>query len=177
MKSHDPAPPTAVAVATTLPPAGRAQWPLLSVTDVCLLLQCGRTFVYQLLQTGELRRIKLGRLTRISRNELEVFLAGKAVDVPGHTGGEVGRHFLRHASAQGAARGTPPKAAESARAGTRAAPANAVEQPYLLDPLASVLTGRGFEPGEAGGTAPKSRERSALESTPRPPGAREYVHW
>jgi excisionase family DNA binding protein len=49
--------------------------PLLSVSDVCSALQCGRTFVYELLQKGELRAIKLGRLTRISRAVLEEFIA------------------------------------------------------------------------------------------------------
>ena len=48
---------------------------LLSVRDVCVALQCGRTFVYELLQKGELRAIKLGRLTRISRTVLEEFIA------------------------------------------------------------------------------------------------------
>lgn len=32
------------------------------VNDVCVALQCGRTFVYGLLQKGALRAIKLGRL-------------------------------------------------------------------------------------------------------------------
>jgi excisionase family DNA binding protein len=48
---------------------------LLSVSDVCVALRCGRTFVYDLLQKGELRAIKLGRLTRISRAVLEEFIA------------------------------------------------------------------------------------------------------
>jgi excisionase family DNA binding protein len=50
---------------------------LLSVGDVCLALQCGRTFVYELLRKGELRPIKLGRLTRISPAELHAFLHAK----------------------------------------------------------------------------------------------------
>jgi excisionase family DNA binding protein len=73
----------------TIPPttsAANAQPPpvvLLSVRDVCAALQCGRTFVYDLLQKGELRAIKLGRLTRISRAVLEEFIArseGRALD-------------------------------------------------------------------------------------------------
>lgn len=48
---------------------------LLSVRDVCVALQCGRTFVYELLRKGELRAIKLGRLTRISRAVFEEFIA------------------------------------------------------------------------------------------------------
>ena len=52
---------------------------LLSVNDVCVTLQCGRTFVYELLQKGELRAIKLGRLTRISRAVLDEFIARNEV--------------------------------------------------------------------------------------------------
>ncbi len=48
---------------------------LLSVSDVCGALQCGRTFVYELLRKGELRRMKLGRLTRFSRAALGEFIA------------------------------------------------------------------------------------------------------
>ncbi|MBJ7609336.1 MAG: helix-turn-helix domain-containing protein [Candidatus Dormibacteraeota bacterium] len=47
---------------------------LLSVDDVCGALQCGRTFVYELLQKGELHAIKLGRLTRISPAGLHEFI-------------------------------------------------------------------------------------------------------
>ena len=63
-------PPTASPPNAPAPPAA-----LLSVRDVCAALQCGRTFVYDLLQKGELRAIKLGRLTRISRSVLEEFIA------------------------------------------------------------------------------------------------------
>lgn len=58
---------------------------LLSVGDVCCALQCGRTFVYELLQKGELHAIKLGRLTRIAPAGLEDFIARQersSVDVP-----------------------------------------------------------------------------------------------
>ncbi len=47
---------------------------LLSVGDVCRALQCGRTFVYELLQKWELHAIKLGRLTRISPAGLDDFI-------------------------------------------------------------------------------------------------------
>ena len=58
---------TAVAV-TEAPPVNRPHTStLLSVNDVCLALQCGRTFVYELLQKGELRPIKLGRLTDLAK--------------------------------------------------------------------------------------------------------------
>ncbi len=51
---------------------------LLTVTEVCTVLRCGRTFLYGLLQQGELRPVKLGRLTRISRVALDAFVARKA---------------------------------------------------------------------------------------------------
>jgi excisionase family DNA binding protein len=48
---------------------------MLSVNDVCRALQCGRTSVYELLKRGELRAVKIGRLTRISPVVLEEFIA------------------------------------------------------------------------------------------------------
>ena len=60
---------------TSSPNAAATPVVLLSVRDVCAALQCGRTFVYDLLQKGELRAIKLGRLTRIPRAVLEDFIA------------------------------------------------------------------------------------------------------
>jgi excisionase family DNA binding protein len=60
---------------TSSPNASAPPVVLLSVRDVCAALQCGRTFVYDLLQKGELRAIKLGRLTRIPRAVLEEFIA------------------------------------------------------------------------------------------------------
>jgi excisionase family DNA binding protein len=55
---------------------------LLTVDDVCNRLQCGRTYVYALLQKGTLRAVKLGRLTRIPLAELEEFIAHKVADAP-----------------------------------------------------------------------------------------------
>ena len=118
MKLHADDPPPAVAVPVARP-TGLAAPGLLSISDVCLALQCGRTFVYELLQRGELRAIKLGRLTRISRKELDAFLEGKergAAGLPGTTFGvsdSAGRAAL-----------------------------NAVEQPCLPDPVGSVSTHR-----------------------------------
>jgi excisionase family DNA binding protein len=63
-------PPTTSAANTQPQPVA-----LLTIRDVCAVLQCGRTFVYDLLQKGELRAIKLGRLTRIPRAVLEEFIA------------------------------------------------------------------------------------------------------
>ena len=53
---------------------------LLSVTDVCRVLQCGRTFVYELLRRGDLKAIKLGRLTRFSQEALAAFLDGREAE-------------------------------------------------------------------------------------------------
>lgn len=79
------------AVPTRSLDTGHARYPLpeptrlLSVGDVCRTLQCGRTFVYELLQKGELRAIKVGRLTRISPAGLDDFIARQersSVEVP-----------------------------------------------------------------------------------------------
>ena len=43
---------------------GRAQL-LLTVREVAERLGCGRTFVYELISTGELETVKLGRLRRV----------------------------------------------------------------------------------------------------------------
>jgi excisionase family DNA binding protein len=48
---------------------------LLAIPEVAAQLGCGRTLVYALLRSGELRAIKLGRLTRISSHELDRFIA------------------------------------------------------------------------------------------------------
>ncbi|MHB1939270.1 MAG: helix-turn-helix domain-containing protein [Candidatus Dormibacteria bacterium] len=47
---------------------------LLSVNEVASLLGCGRTYVYGMIQRGELPVVKLGRLTRIPASELEEFV-------------------------------------------------------------------------------------------------------
>lgn len=44
---------------------------LLDVREVALLLGCGRTYVYGMIQRGELPVVKLGRLTRIPRRAVE----------------------------------------------------------------------------------------------------------
>ena len=53
---------------------------LLTPEDVAEALQCHRSFVYRLLQSGELRALKLGRLTRISPAMLEEFIVQKSTD-------------------------------------------------------------------------------------------------
>ena len=47
---------------------------LLNVNEVASLLGCGRTYVYGMIQRGELPVIKLGRLTRVPASELEEFI-------------------------------------------------------------------------------------------------------
>jgi len=48
---------------------------LLTVADVCRTLQCGKSFVYALLQTQQLKAVKLGRLRRIPASALDEFIA------------------------------------------------------------------------------------------------------
>ena len=43
----------------------RARAVLLTVREVAERLGCGRTFVYELISTGELETVKLGRLRRV----------------------------------------------------------------------------------------------------------------
>ena len=48
---------------------------LLTIRQVCDRLQCGRTYVYALLERRTLRAVKLGRLRRVPLSELEDFIA------------------------------------------------------------------------------------------------------
>lgn len=50
---------------------------LLTIRDVGERLQCSKAYVYVLLQRGELRALKLGRLTRIPVEAVEEFIAQK----------------------------------------------------------------------------------------------------
>jgi excisionase family DNA binding protein len=47
---------------------------LLTVNEVASILGCGRTMVYELIDKGQLTRIKIGRLTRIPPSEVERFV-------------------------------------------------------------------------------------------------------
>lgn len=60
-------------VTTSQPDEGR----LLTVDEVCDRLHCSRTYLYGVLQAGEMGAVKLGRLTRIPLSELEKFIAHK----------------------------------------------------------------------------------------------------
>jgi excisionase family DNA binding protein len=134
MKIHADALSPAAAVTDSLP-AERPHPPsaLLSVGDVCLALQCGRTFVYELIQKGDLRPIKLGRLTRISRKDFDAFLEDREVDAADRS-----RHSLDDRSSARRAFSLPVAARRrpSARP-TRSAIVTRVEQPCLPDLAAS----------------------------------------
>ncbi len=47
---------------------------LLNVNEVASLLGCGRTYVYGMIQRGELPVVKLGRLTRVPRCAVEEYV-------------------------------------------------------------------------------------------------------
>ena len=49
---------------------------LLTVNEVASLLGCGRTYVYGMIQRGELPVVKLGRLTKVPRCAVEEYVAG-----------------------------------------------------------------------------------------------------
>jgi len=51
---------------------------LLNVNEVASLLGCGRTYVYGMIQRGDLSVVKLGRLTRVRVSELEDFIRNQA---------------------------------------------------------------------------------------------------
>jgi excisionase family DNA binding protein len=133
MNIHADSPSTAAAL-TERPPFNRPHTAtLLSINDVCLALQCGRTFVYELLQKGELRPIKLGRLTRISRKELDNFLEGKQADASNGSGLRIDAvDSSRRLS--GSLVANQRRTAYARNTARTVAPASAVEQPCLLEP-------------------------------------------
>ena len=47
---------------------------LLTITDVAERLGCGRTFVYELISSGELETVKLGRLRRVPVAALDALI-------------------------------------------------------------------------------------------------------
>ena len=50
---------------------------LLNVNEVASLLGCGRTYVYGMIQRGELPVVKLGRLTRVPVRGVTEFIAAE----------------------------------------------------------------------------------------------------
>ncbi len=55
---------------------------LLNVNEVASLLGCGRTYVYGMIQRGELPVVKLGRLTRVPSRALTEFIANEENAAP-----------------------------------------------------------------------------------------------
>lgn len=51
---------------------------VLDVNEVAALLGVGRSFVYHLINTGQLPIVKLGRLTRIPKAAIEDFVAASS---------------------------------------------------------------------------------------------------
>lgn len=49
---------------------------LLSVPEACRLLGVGRTFLYDLMRTGQLEYVKAGRLRRVPADALAAYVAG-----------------------------------------------------------------------------------------------------
>jgi excisionase family DNA binding protein len=112
---------------TSAPNAPSPPVVLLSVRDVCAALQCGRTFVYDLFQRGELRAIKLGRLTRISAAVLEEFIArSEDRDLDG---AQAAMHHMERRSGGRDARA--PSGKTSRRSKPRAADSRTVQQCLL----------------------------------------------
>jgi len=58
----------------------RAHALLLTVREVAERLGCGRTFVYELISTGELETVKLGRLRRVPVAALDALVERLRVD-------------------------------------------------------------------------------------------------
>ena len=54
---------------------------LLNIEEVAHELSCGRTFVFTLINAGELQAIKLGRLTRVPRASIRVLVKRKLDEV------------------------------------------------------------------------------------------------
>jgi excisionase family DNA binding protein len=56
---------------------------LLRIPEVAEALGCGRTYVYELIGSGALPAVKLGRLTRIPAGAVEELVARKLQEVGG----------------------------------------------------------------------------------------------
>ncbi|HUY98619.1 MAG TPA: helix-turn-helix domain-containing protein [Verrucomicrobiae bacterium] len=56
---------------------------LVDVREAARLLGCGRTFVYGMIERGELPVVKLGRLTRIPVIGLEALVIGRVAPAVG----------------------------------------------------------------------------------------------
>ena len=58
---------------------------LLTVPEVCMALNLGRSHVYSLIQRGDLESIRLGRSRRIPRSSLEAFVESRIAEEAGRS--------------------------------------------------------------------------------------------
>ena len=64
-------------------PADRPARMLYSAEEAAELLGIGRTFLFQLLATGEIDSVKIGRRRKITRDALDRYIAGLSGSQPG----------------------------------------------------------------------------------------------
>lgn len=51
---------------------------LLTAQDVAKILQCSERFAYNLISTGDLKSVRMGRLVRVRQVDLETFIEKNA---------------------------------------------------------------------------------------------------
>lgn len=51
---------------------------LLNINQACAALSCGRTYLYECLNCGELKAVRLGRRTLIPSDAIDEFIATRA---------------------------------------------------------------------------------------------------
>lgn len=51
---------------------------LLKVRDICERLQMSRTIIYQMIASGEIRSVAIGRSRRVREADLDAWVQGKA---------------------------------------------------------------------------------------------------
>ena len=91
---------------------------LLKVEQAAEILNCSRSLAWRLIWSGKLPHIKLGRVVRVPRKALEVFIDQNQVHRPTLTDAG-GLHTLENPAA-----GHPPAVAREAGPDTPAAPRN-----------------------------------------------------
>ena len=57
-----------------------------TIPQTCDRLQCGRSTIYALIKDGQLRPIKLGKLTRIPDSEIDRYIRSLKTDVSNEAG-------------------------------------------------------------------------------------------
>jgi excisionase family DNA binding protein len=55
---------------------------LLTVEEAAKMLRCGRTMVYRLIRSNELRTVKIGALRRVALADVEEYVDRKVAEVP-----------------------------------------------------------------------------------------------